>query len=183
MPSRYHQLRSLIDEAKPSTIVEIGTHAGARALDMCLNALRHNEKVHYTGYDLFDDANEETNEAEMNGKGGSPLVVAQKRLEGIARFHPGFSFELVKGNTRETLHGEGLVADFVFIDGGHSVETIRGDYEAVKGSTLVVFDDYYISGADTEKFGCNAIVADIPHRVLPDADKFGELTVAMAVRE
>src|SRR5262249_10980784 len=146
MPSRYHQLRSLIDEEKPSTIVEIGTHAGARAMEMCLQALRHREKVHYTGYDLFDEANAETNAAEMNGKGGSPMVVAQKRLDGLAHFHPQFSYELIRGNTRDTLHGREVIADFVFLDGGHSVETIRGDFDAVKYSATVVFDDYYTAG-------------------------------------
>jgi predicted O-methyltransferase YrrM len=182
MPSRYHQLRSLIDAAKPSSIVEIGTHAGARAGMMCLQALRYKEKVHYTGYDLFDDASDETNEAEMNGKGGAPITMARNLLDDIAKYHPQFSYELIKGNTRETLHGKEVVADFVFIDGGHSVETIRGDFEAVKYSDVVVFDDYYVAGADTEKFGCNAVVKDIPHRVLEHEDKFGDLAVRMVVR-
>jgi hypothetical protein len=166
---RYQQLSGLIDDAKPQTIVEIGTHLGTRAVQMCLQALRHHERVHYTGYDLFDDATEENNRIEMNGKGPAYLAEAQRRLDVIARNHPQFSFTLVKGNTRDTLHGEKVAADFVFLDGGHSVETIRGDYEAVKGSKVVVFDDYY-TGINTEKFGCNSIVADIPHRVLPDAD-------------
>jgi hypothetical protein len=37
---------------------------------------------------------------------------------------------------------------------------------------------------NTEKFGCNAIVADIPHRVLPDKDGIpGGATVQMVVSE
>lgn len=182
MPSRYHQLRSLIDEAKPSTIVEIGTHAGQRAVMMCLQALQHREKVHYVGYDLFDDANQETNEAEMNGKGGAPIDIARKQLEKVGGIHPQFTFDLIKGNTRDTLHGKDVVADFVFIDGGHSVETISGDFLAVGGSKVIVLDDYYTAGADTNKFGCNLVVAGIPHRVLPDEDRFGDLAVRMVVR-
>lgn len=180
---RYHQLSSLIDEAKPETIVEIGTHVGARAAAMCLQALKHRERVRYTGYDLFDDANDETDRAEMNGKGRAPMALARQRLEAIAENHPQFSFVLIKGNTRETLSGENVKADLVFIDGGHSVETIRSDYEAVKGSKVVVFDDYY-TGIDTEHFGCNRVVADIPHRVLPAMDGVvGGGAVQMVVRE
>ena len=72
-----------------------------------------------------------------------------------------FTFELIKGNTRDTLPS--YVADFVYIDGGHSVATIRSDYEAVKGSHVIVFDDYYRPDAkggcpDLKKFGANAIV-------------------------
>ncbi len=181
--NRYQQLFQLIDEFKPETIVEIGTHVGTRAAAMCLQALRHRDRVRYTGYDLFDDATDETNRIEMNGKGRAPMVLARKRLDDIARNHPQFSFVLIKGNTRETLHRDHVKADFVFIDGGHSVGTIRGDYEAVKGSKLVVFDDYY-TGIDTEHFGCNRVVSDIPHRVLPAKDGVtGGGGVQMVVRE
>ena len=180
---RYDQLLPLIDETKPKTIVEIGTHVGARAVMMCLQALKHNDQVRYIGYDLFDEANPDTDRIEMNGKGRAPMVTASKRLEEIAGKYPQFSYMLIKGNTRDTLHGNDVKEDFVFIDGGHSVETIRGDYEAVKGSGVVVFDDYY-TGVNTEKFGCNSIVADIPHRVLPAKDSFkGGTGVQMVLRE
>lgn len=53
--------------------------------------------------------------------------------------------------------------DFVFIDGGHSIETVASDWNSVKDfmgdKTVVVFDDYYphlspgISG-----MGCREIV-------------------------
>jgi hypothetical protein len=34
----------------------------------------------------------------------------------------------------------------------------------------VFFDDYYSGGIDTSQFGCNEIVKDLPHKVLPMAD-------------
>lgn len=178
---RYSQLEDLIHEYKPQSIIEIGTHHGHRAYNMCIEALAHNEKVHYIGFDLFDAATPETNERELNGKGAGSARKAMEAMKLINLSHPGFTFELHKGDTRQTLHGKNLVADFVFLDGGHSVETIRGDYEAVKGSKVVVFDDYYVSGADTSKYGCNEVVKDIPHELLPKVDTFGELRVQMAV--
>lgn len=178
---RYSQLEDLIAECEPKTIIEIGTHHGHRAWCMCIEALTYNHDVKYIGYDLFEDATPETNERELNGKGAGSARKAMEAMKLISLSHPGFTFELHKGDTRKTLHGKAMVADFVFLDGGHSVETIRGDYEAVKGSKVVVFDDYYVSGADTTKYGCNEVVKDIPHELLPKVDTFGELRVQMAV--
>ena len=36
--------------------------------------------------------------------------------------------------------------DFVYIDGGHSYETVMHDYFMVKESNVIVFDDYQITG-------------------------------------
>lgn len=178
---RYSQLEDLIHEHKPRSIIEIGTHHGNRAWNMCMAALEHNDKVYYIGFDLFSDATPETDAREMNGKGAGSASKAMEAMKLINVSHPGFTFELHKGDTRKTLHGQALVADFVFLDGGHSVETIRGDYEAVKGSKVVVFDDFYLGGADTTKYGCNEVVRHIPHELLPKVDTFGELRVQMAV--
>lgn len=177
MTKRYEQLSTIVSFCRPKTIIEIGTHKADRAVLMCREALKHHEEVHYLGYDLFEDATEETNKREMNGKGAGSLATSQRRLDDLKAEFPKFTFELVKGDTSKTLHGTDQWADFVFIDGGHSIETIRGDYEAVKGSRVIAFDDYYTSNSSeeylelTSRFGCNQILADIPHEVLPREDR------------
>jgi len=163
---RYGQILGLIEQVKPETIIEIGVWNGVRATEMALAALAHSPRVHYTGYDLFEEATEETNRDELNAKRNCTLADVAARLEAFGRDNPGFSFGLVKGNTRETLKEKHLVADFVYIDGGHSVETIRSDYAAVKDSPVVVFDDYYKpdaegKGADLAKFGANELIDGI----------------------
>jgi len=168
--ARYEQLIALIAECKPHKIIEVGTHNGARAILMCREALRYHAAVHYLGFDLFDKATLEINRQESNGKGAGDYAKASRELSLIRRDHIGFAFTLVKGNTRRTLHGQNIIGDFVFIDGGHSVETIRGDYEALKGSRLIAFDDYYTRGIDTEKFGCNAIVDALDPVIMPVVD-------------
>jgi predicted O-methyltransferase YrrM len=160
--TRYNELLPLVAFNKPRRIIEIGTHKGKIAAALCREALKHQEKVHYIGYDLFEDATDETNKREYNGKGAGCEDEARKALEAI----PGVTFELIKGDTRQTLHGQDVRADFVFIDGGHSVETIRGDYEAVKHSRLIAFDDYYTDGVDTNKFGCNRVVSSLPFELV-----------------
>jgi hypothetical protein len=61
---RYRQLSDIIAVIRPKTIIEVGTHAGGRAEAMCLEALKYRNSVHYTGYDLFEDASAATNAAE-----------------------------------------------------------------------------------------------------------------------
>ena len=67
----------------------------------------------------------------------------------------------------------GIGADFVFIDGGHSVETITSDWlwvsRIINPGAVVVFDDYY--KPEREGFGCNRIVENITHELL-DGDTF-----------
>ena len=177
MKKRYKQLAELIKFSQPKTIIEVGVNMGNSAEFMCREALRYRKEVNYIGYDLFEDATQESNASENNGKPATSEEFVRKRLSKIK----GLTFDLVRGNTKTTLHGTDTWADFVFIDGGHSVETIRGDYEAVKGSPLIVFDDYYTSGADTSKIGCNQIVEGLPHEILPQEDAAGSFLIKMAV--
>lgn len=157
--------------------MEIGTNKGASAEIICREALKYHDKVHYIGYDLFEDATVETDAREGNGKSHGVEAQVRERLSKIE----GLTFELVRGDTRKTLHGTENDVDFVFIDGGHSVETIRGDYEAVKNSRLIVFDDYYTEGADLSKVGCNSVLEGVPHEVLPAQDNSKGLGIRFAV--
>jgi hypothetical protein len=66
-----------------------------------------------------------------------------------------FTFMLVPGLTKDTLV-EPVKYDFVFIDGGHSYETVKHDYEMVKESKIILFDDYQLSGV-------RQFVDELPH--------------------
>src|SRR5882672_10238852 len=98
---RYRQFADIIAVIRPTTIIEIGTYQGSRAEALCREALKYQKTVHYTGYDLFEDATPLTNEQEKNKKPPASEKSVHDRLAAI----PGVTFELVKGNTRKTLHG------------------------------------------------------------------------------
>ena len=169
--NRYSQVIHCINLFKPTSIIEVGTWNGNRAIDMVKAALAHRQKVHYIGFDLFEDATPQTDAEELNVKKHFTVAQVSARLKEVQATNPGFTFELVKGNTRETLK-QPRVADFAFIDGGHSLDTIRSDYEAVKGCPAILFDDYYLPDKngkcpDLQKLGCNEIIKDLPHYVLP----------------
>jgi len=123
------------------TICEIGTHSGRSAEQFCGHlAEKPNVKFTYYGYDCFELATQDTKFNELNGKGAGRLIVAQNRLNKITS--PNFKFKLIKGWTQDTL--KEAVFDFVYIDGGHSYETVKHDHEKVEQSKIVCFDDYQI---------------------------------------
>ncbi len=164
MTSRYEYIHHAVREAKPKAILEVGTWDGRRALAM----LNLSPESKYYGFDLFEDATPQTDKEEFNVKKHNLMSEVYERLTG-------FDVTLFKGNTRETLKNFNEPIDFVWLDGGHSVETIRSDWENIKRcltkDAIVFFDDYFEgAGIDTKKFGCNEVVKDLRHVVLSSKD-------------
>lgn len=155
---RYDQLVEIARLFQPKTIIEIGVHEGHRArrmLEVC--------KASYLGFDVFETKDPTFHVEAYNGKG----IPSEQKARNLLK---DFDVEFIIGDTRETLHGKEFVADLVFIDGDHRVEVIKGDYEAVKGSKIVVFDDFYTGGPDITKVGCNLVVENLNYHLLPIKD-------------
>lgn len=165
---RYSQLPVLLDEILPSDIVEVGTWSGWRAVQMALVSLRQGIPVHYRGFDVFEDFTPEFDQREMNVKPHFSKAEVTRLLQLVRDLYPSFSFELIQGDTNDTLRD--LKADFAFIDGGHSVETIAHDFGALKSSAYVLLDDFYTGPIDTTRFGCNQALQGHPFMVLPKKD-------------
>lgn len=179
-PRRYDQILQIIRAVNPGTIIEVGTWNGDRAIKMASAALESRSSVTYSGYDLFELATEENDKDELNGKTRVKLAQVEKKLAAFKASNPGFFFRLNRGNSLTTLVGQ--KADFCFIDGGHAMETITQDFEKLKQSDVIVFDDYYLDGVNIEAFGCNKVVEALPHLVLPVIDRFSSgLAIALAV--
>jgi len=162
LAKRYDQMLVLITQVKPRTIVEVGVHRALRASKLCREALKCSPEVHYIGYDVFDTMGEEFQAQALNGKGTPTEREARKVLDAMPT---GFTYELVIGDTRETLHGRHVAADFAFIDGDHRVEAIRSDYRSVDAD-CIVFDDFYSAGhdgrvPDLSEYGANAVVDEL----------------------
>ena len=176
MAKRYDQMLALIDTVKPRQIVEVGVHRAMRAAMLCRAALQYHP-VTYVGYDVFDTMGPAFQEAALNGKGEPTEREARRRLDAV---DGKFTYALVIGDTRDTLHPNSVLADFAFIDGDHRVEAIRGDYLALAETPCVVFDDYFMPDAqgnmpDTALYGANRIVDEAREagrrvEILPAAD-------------
>tara|TARA_R100001086_G_scaffold165932_1_gene89879 strand:- start:218 stop:2515 length:2298 start_codon:yes stop_codon:yes gene_type:complete len=184
---RYAQLAELIRNYKPKRIVETGTWNGGRAIEMALAAFENSDKVHYTGFDLFQDATDETDKIEQNTKPHNHFNAVVKRLEEFAakmeEDKKEFTFTLLKGDSKETMpraKKELKRADFAFIDGGHSEKTVQSDYENLIHVPVVVFDDYYSKDVEDkipadEFLGTNRLLETMKENsrvyVLPSQDK------------
>lgn len=187
MAVRYTKLLELIDKHKPQTIVETGVWNGKNAKRMINQASKYHDKPMYVGYDLFEDATQITDKEEFNVKAHA---ISDRVLSYLKEKCPNAEINLVKGNTRNTL--KYIESDFAFIDGGHSLETIRHDYEMLKGSKVVVFDDYYTPDEngvipDIEKVGCNKLVDTLKNvTILTSDDKVitgGYINLAVVVND
>lgn len=175
MAKRYSQLIDLAAKLKPKHIIEVGVHRGIRAAKMC-HAARASR---YTGFDVFDTLPASFQDDALNGKGMVGPADARRRLDAHAA-RGGFKYELVIGDTRDTLHSHPRMADLAFIDGDHRVDAIAGDYAALEGCPVVVFDDYYRPDAngltpDLDLYGANrtvdALAADgVDVEILPLGD-------------
>jgi hypothetical protein len=161
-PRRYANLFRTIYKFRCRNLVEIGTWNGVHAEQMIhVAALRSGvTAVRYAGFDLFEALTEQQLREEFSKRPPTYEQVAA-RLGAT-----GAEIKLYQGNTRETLPealDELRRADLVFIDGGHSIETITGDWDAVQRSmgphTTVLFDDYYPDpGPELQGLGCQTII-------------------------
>lgn len=191
MTSRYAQMVSIVERERPSVIVEVGVHRAVRATMLCEAVLQTGHACRYIGYDVFETKSVRFQEDALNGKGMAFEDHARSRLDSVKRKFPAFSYKFIIGDTRETLHGKTVEADFAFIDGDHRVEAIRGDYEACRMVKTVVFDDYYLMDdngqiVDTSRYGANEIVkhidADLEILPLSDPVKHGGVVRLAVVR-
>ena len=156
---------SRLEKYKPKNILEIGVFCGVTARNNCdfLNKI-HGKKFSYTGIDLFgSDKKSLINEIEpkflKDQKFSNPLkniyynlilkenLNSLKSVEKLLKKYKN-NIKLIKGDTNIELKKINLSdIDFVFIDGGHSYETVINDletlYKSLKGkNTILLCDDY-----------------------------------------
>jgi len=153
LPNRYKQLADLIRFYKPTTILETGTWNGGRAIEMALAAFKHNDALHYIGFDLFEDATVYTDHEEFNVKPHNTMEAVEKRFIEFAEHmkekeKKTFTYELTKGNVRLTLDKFIKTevfneVDFALMGSGNSIETTQIEYEAFKNIPIVVTDHYF----------------------------------------
>ena len=155
--SRYQYLLLGLCIVAPKSIIEIGLARGIRALQMVQLAKKYNPGVKYTGYDVFDTKDSNWHRLVGNGKKVESKSIIEKKLKILTN-----NIRLVQGMTSDTLWPYPNKADYVWLDGDHRLKSIKKDFENLKESKVIVFDDYYSTGEHDgfhiEKYGCNKIV-------------------------
>ena len=115
---------------------------------MAMTMFEYTDKVHYVGYDLFEEATPHTDEEEFNVKAHNKMQAVEKRFTDFAnimlkRKSKYFTFELIKGNTRDTMKKQD--ADLVLMGGGNSFTTVNNEYEKLNHNKLIIFDNFYMT--------------------------------------
>jgi hypothetical protein len=185
-PSRYRELLAAVHARRPRTIVEIGAHNGRNACRMIETAAIFTDpsQIHYHGFDLFELLTEDELVKEFSLRPPTRAEV-QRRLE-----KTGANIHLHQGYSRDTLkawrgggngHGAPQV-DFLFIDGGHSIETVASDWAdllpTITPDTTVVLDDYYPGDEpQLKELGCRPLIESLDRsqfevEVLKAEDRF-----------
>ena len=164
-PPRYKNLARLVSAHACWWIIEIGVFYGLHATQM-INAAKElysPDDIYYLGFDLFEEMDQATFDKEFS-KNPPTMEAAGEYLQ-----QTGANISLIKGDTKETLpkfipHVAGV--SLIFIDGGHSEETIASDWRnvetALQPDTIVVFDDYYIDPpSQMDGLGCNSLIDNL----------------------
>jgi len=180
---RYAYLGATIQKYKAQTILEVGTWNGAHAKKMIEKAFRSTSNVTYYGFDVWEQMDDKLMKFEV-----SKWPPAKSKVQAMLNTS-GANINLIQGNTTETLpafvkDNEGLKIDFIFIDGGHSFETIEADWNNVQDligeNTVVIFDDYwYPPNGKEPTFGCSNLIDSLDRDKwqiveLPNSDSFAE---------
>ena len=187
-PARYETLCELlttsIAETGAARIVEVGTWNGSRAIQMAEAAFATGvTSVSYVGFDTFEGGNDRVHEGHTKPHADSWIVT--NRLNNysqlMARKGLTFAFSLIKGNTLKTLPASGaVVADstFAYIDGGHSYETTKSDYECLKHVPFIVFDDVIVNEEPGAPEGPRRVMQEIEgqKRIITSGDGYAGLT-------
>jgi hypothetical protein len=157
---RYANIYRVIDEISPTVLLETGTYKGSTALSMIHRAYHSNKgtkEIEYYGFDLFGSISEELKHKEFIGTMVPPTkeAVVDKLKDAPASVH------LIQGDTRKTLKETTLpLVDFIFIDGGHSRETVQSDWDnlqrCIHSKTVILFDDYWTGLREDN--GCRPVI-------------------------
>jgi hypothetical protein len=159
--ARYFHLWQEVQRLRPRRIVEIGVFRGETGARLIEHALLYQDRVDYWGFDLFaEGATSALLEAE------AAIVTPPLALESVYQRlqHPRATVHLIPGDTKITLPRTDMPpADLVFIDGGHSYETVTADWLNVQRilheRTVVYFDDYTNAAAEIhEHYGVKRLL-------------------------
>lgn len=190
-PARYANLFRTIRARRCRHLVEVGVWDGRHARMMIETAALNwpRAKVSYTGFDLFEALSDAELKAEFS-KRPPPIADVRARLAAT-----GAAITLVPGNTRETLPAAAATlrdTDFVYLDGGHAVETIASDWAAVASfatpATTIILDDYYVDPApELAGLGCQSLVDGLDRaawevELLSPVDRFAQPWGTLAIR-
>ena len=169
-----------IEIYKPKNFIEVGVFQGVTSRNVCEKLYEiHKENFLFHGIDIFEDTNINIDNKEMtikHNKISNPFkhlifnIILKKNLfsiDSIYSFLKKFknNVQLYKGFSETELPKIDMSKiDMVFLDGGHSYETVRSDLslilKGIKKNKIIICDDY-----DQVDYGVKRAVDEILKQV------------------
>ena len=169
-----------IEIYKPKNFIEVGVFQGVTSRNVCEKLYEINkENFLFHGIDIFEDTNINIDNKEMtikHNKISNPFkhlvfnIILKKNLfsiDSIYSFLKKFknNVQLYKGFSETELPKIDMSKiDMVFLDGGHSYETVRSDLslilKGIKKNKIIICDDY-----DQANYGVKRAVDEILKQV------------------
>ena len=148
-----------VEKKSPKTFLEIGVFHGVTARNICeLLYTIHKDDFKYIGLDLFEESDENKSEVIPNSVFTNPLKnfyfkyikkqnpYSKEAVEDLLKKFKN-NINLIKGNSNLILKKVDMSKiDYVFLDGGHSYQTVKNDLECcldvINANGIVMCDDY-----------------------------------------
>ena len=148
-----------IRKKNPKTFLEVGVFHGVTARNVCeLLYEIHKDDFRYIGLDLFEETDENKSEVIPNTTFLNPFKriyfryikkqnpYSQAAVEDLLKKFKN-NINLIKGNSNLILKKIDMSKiDYVFLDGGHTYETVKNDLECcldvIKSNGTILCDDY-----------------------------------------
>jgi predicted O-methyltransferase YrrM len=141
---RKSELLRILNKQSALSVLEIGVDEGENAVRLIseLSKKVSISKIRYVGIDLFNLMNPGIAKNEA-----SQIPKSKQDIEFLLNSSfPNLSFELLEGNSNEILSTINENFQFIFIDGGHSYQTVKRDLELSEAilseGGVIVLDDY-----------------------------------------
>ena len=165
---------------KPKNFLEVGVFQGVTSRNVCekLNEI-NKEDFTFHGIDIFEDTNDKIDNQEMTTKHNrisNPFkhlifnIILKKKLFSLESIHDFLkkfkkNVKLYKGfSDTELLKIDMSKIDMVFLDGGHSYETVKNDISIIlrgmKKGKIIICDDY-----DQVNYGVKKAVDEFKNQV------------------
>ena len=169
-----------IEKHKPKHFLEVGVFQGVTSRNVCekLNLIYPNQFKYY-GIDIFEDADNILDDKEMTSKHNkisNPIkhllynIIFKENLHSLQSVRKllkkyNKNVSLYKGLSNEILPKIDMSEiDFVFLDGGHSYETVKNDLflilKNIKKNKVIICDDY-----DQKNYGVKKAVDELVNSV------------------
>ncbi len=143
----------------PKIFLEVGVFHGVTARNICELLYKiHKNDFKYIGLDLFEESEENKSEVIPNTNFSNPLKkiyfryikkqnpYSKEAVEDLLKKFQN-NVDLIKGNSNLVLKNIDMSkVDYVFLDGGHTYETVKNDLESclevINSNGTILCDDY-----------------------------------------